>query len=165
MVLTMAMPWGWTRRTVLTALLGTADPRDGIDDVGGYQGQSGRVRAVVALSPVTDFTEPEELRDDYGRVFRTWPDPDSPEMIDASPVTHVTSDDSPFFLVSGEADTLVLPAQSARMHQRLRAAGVPSTLVTIAHASHGLEPVDGALEPSMDQVIGRIAGFLDGHLR
>jgi acetyl esterase/lipase len=149
----------------LAALLGTADPVTGIDDVGEFQGVSSRVQAVVALSPITDFTAIEELRDDYGRVFLTWPDPDSPEMRDASPITHVSPEDSPFFFVTGEADTLVLPEQSARMHRRLLDAGVASTLVTIANADHGLSPATGPLSPAMDEVIDRIERFLDQVLR
>jgi acetyl esterase/lipase len=149
----------------LAALLGTTEPDPGIDDVGDFEGVSSRVQAVVALSPITDFTAIKELRDDYGRVFRTWPDPESPEMIGASPVTHVSSGDSPFFFVTGEDDSLVLPEQSARMHRRLGEAGVSSTLVTIAHADHGLSPTTAPIDPAMDEVIERIVTFLDQRLR
>jgi acetyl esterase/lipase len=149
----------------LAALLGTTEPVAGIDDVGDFQGVSSQVQAVVALSPITDFTTIEELRDDYSRVFLTWPDPDSPEMIAASPITHVTPGDSPFFFVAGEDDALVLPEQSARMHRRLLDAGVASTLVMIAHADHGLGPTTAPISPTMDEVIDRIEGFLDQRLR
>lgn len=149
----------------LAGLLGTTDVVPGIGDVGDFPGVSSRTQAVVALSPITDFTAIDELRDDYGRVFPTWPDPESPELIEASPLTHVTADDGPFFFVAGEQDTLVLPAQSARMHQRLRDAGVPSTLVMIRNANHGLAPETGPLDPTQADVIGRLVDFLDRHLR
>ncbi|HYC32208.1 MAG TPA: alpha/beta hydrolase, partial [Gemmatimonadales bacterium] len=149
----------------LAALLGTTDPVPGIDDVGDFRGVSSRAQAVVALSAITDFTATDELRDDYSRVFPTWPDPASPEMIEASPLTHVSGDDSPFFFVVGDDDTLVLPAQSARMNQRLVGAGVASTLVRIANADHGLSPTSGALDPSMEEVLDRMAGFLRQRLR
>jgi acetyl esterase/lipase len=149
----------------LAALLGTSDPVPGIDDVGDFQGVSSRVQAVVALSPITDFTAIDELRDDYSRVFLTWPDGDSPELIAASPITHVTPGDSPFFFVAGEDDGLVLPEQSARMHGRLHDAGVASTLVMIAHADHGLSPTTGPISPTMEEVIDRIERFLDQQLR
>jgi acetyl esterase/lipase len=149
----------------LVGLLGTTDAGAGFDDGGEFPGVSSRVQAVVALSAITDFTATPELRDDYGRVFPTWPDPASPELIEASPVTHVTGGDSPFFFIVGEDDTLVLPAQSARMDGLLRTAGVTSSLLTIRHADHGLAPTTEPISPAMDEVLDRIAEFFDRHLR
>jgi len=80
-------------------------------------------------------------------------------------VTHVTSDDAPFFFIVGDADTLVLTAQSAHMDSLLRAAGVPSAVLHIANADHGLKPVSGPLSPDSAAVIGRMADFFDRHLR
>jgi len=157
--------WGASAGGQLVGLLGTADASAGFDDAGDFPGVSSRVQAVVALSAITDLTAQEELRDDYSRVFLTWPQADSPEMIQASPVTHVTPDDSPFLFVVGEADTLVLPAQSARMDGLLRGAGVPSSLVTVRHADHGLDPTTEPISPARDQVITEIAAFLDRYLR
>ncbi|HUF35544.1 MAG TPA: Ig-like domain-containing protein [Gemmatimonadales bacterium] len=157
--------WGTSAGGQLVGLLGTTDPTAGFDDAGEFPGASSRVQAAVALSPITDFTAPDELRDDYSRVFLTWPQPDSPEMIQASPVTHVTPDDTPFLFVVGEADTLVLPAQSARMDGLLRGTGVPSSLVTVRHADHGLNPTTEPISPSKDEVITKIAEFLDRYLR
>ena len=137
----------------------------GFDDVGGFQGASSEVQAVVAISAITDFTRPDELLDDYSRAFRTWPDPSSPEMVEASPVTHVSADDAPFLLIAGEDDDLVLPAQSGRLHQRLLDAGVPSTLLTVSNADHDLEPTDGPTDPSPGVINSRLADFFDRHLR
>ena len=102
---------------------------------------------MVAISAITDFTRPDELLDDYSRAFRTWPDPSSAEMVEASPVTHVSADDAPFLLIAGEDDDLVLPAQSRRLHQRPLNAGVPSTLLIVSNADHDLEPTDGPTDP------------------
>jgi len=158
--------WGGSAGGQLVSLLGTADQVAGFDDVGGFQGVSSAVRAVVAQSAITDFTRPDELRDDYHRAFQTWPDPDSPEMIEASPVTHVSAGDAHFFFIVGEADTLVLPAQSARLHQRLQDAGVTSSLLRVQHADHDLQPVGtDPIDPAAGVIASRIVNFLDQELR
>ncbi|MGH7579456.1 MAG: alpha/beta hydrolase fold domain-containing protein [Gemmatimonadales bacterium] len=158
--------WGGSAGGQLVALLGTAGETAGFDDVGDFQGVSSAVQAVVAQSAITDFTHPDELRDDYHRAFETWPDPDSPEMIAASPVTHVGAGDAPFFLIVGEEDTLVLPAQSARMNQLLQDVGVTSSLLRVQHADHDLQPVGAdPIDPSAGTIATRIVNFLDQELR
>ncbi|HEX6087685.1 MAG TPA: Ig-like domain repeat protein [Thermoanaerobaculia bacterium] len=47
---------------------------------------------------------------------------------DASPLAHVTPDDAPFFLVHARQDCVVPSAQSTRLYDALRAAGVAATL-------------------------------------
>lgn len=157
--------WGGSAGGQLVSLLGTTDASDGFDGAGGFQGQSSRIQAVVAISAITDFTHPDELHDDYHREFLTWPDPTSPEMIEASPVTHISGDDAPFFLVVGSDDPLVDNAQSARMDQRLRSAGVESSLLTVLHADHDLLPTDAPIDPSWPQIMERMVDFLDRKLR
>jgi acetyl esterase/lipase len=157
--------WGGSAGGQLVALLGTADAGAGFDGAGGFQGESSEVQAVIALSAITDFTSPDELRDDYSREFQTWPDPDSPEMIEASPVTHVTGDDAPFFFIVGDEDELVLPAQSVRMSQRLQAVGVSSSLLRVLHADHDLQPTGEPIAPSFETITTRMAEFFDQHLR
>jgi acetyl esterase/lipase len=158
--------WGGSAGGQLVALLGTADAGAGFDDVGGFQGTSSEVQAVAALSAITDFTSPDELRDDYSRVFRTWPDPASAEMIEASPVTHVTPGDAPFFFVVGDEDELVLPEQSVRMNQLLQDSGVSSSLLRVLHADHDLAPATAVpTDPTSATINSRIMEFFDQHLR
>jgi acetyl esterase/lipase len=157
--------WGGSAGGQLAALLGTADESAGFDDAGGFQGVSSRVQAVMTMSAITDFTHPDELNDDYSREFLTWPQPDSPEMIEASPVGHVTDDDAPFFLLVGEDDALVQPAQSVRLDSTLRAAGVESSLLRVAHADHDLAPTTAPIDPDAATIVRRVASFFDRHLR
>jgi acetyl esterase/lipase len=157
--------WGGSAGGQLVSLLGTAGAGAGFDDVGAFQGVSSAVQAVAPQSAITDFTHTDELRDDYSREFPTWPDPTSPELIGASPVTYVTPDDSPFFFMVGEEDDLVLPAQSQRMDQLLRNAGVESSVLVVKHAGHAYEPIGGPIDPDASEIITRIADFFDSHLR
>ena len=157
--------WGGSAGGQLAALLGTADESAGFDDAGGFQGVSSRVQAVMTMSAITDFTHPDELNDDYSREFLTWPQPDSPEMIEASPAGHVTDDDAPFFLLVGEDDALVQPAQSVRLDSTLRAAGVESSLLRVAHADHDLVSTTAPIDPDAATIVRRVASFFDRHLR
>jgi len=60
---------------------------------------------------------------------------------------------------------LVLPAQSQRMSDLLRADGVASNVVLVARADHGLMPTTGPIDPSPTVIIGRMADVFDEHLR
>jgi acetyl esterase/lipase len=156
--------WGGSAGGQLAALLGTADETAGFDEVGGFSRVSSRIQAVVAISAITDFTHPEELHDDYSREFLTWPDPGSAEMIKASPIVHVSTDDPPFFFIVGQDDPLVSIAQSVRMSQRLQSSGITSSVLTVLHAGHDLEPTTGPTDPGWPVIVARIAGFFDREL-
>jgi acetyl esterase/lipase len=59
---------------------------------------------------------------------------------DASPLSHVSADAPPFFIVHGTADNLVPVAQARRFAERLRAAArKPVVYVELAGASHAFE--------------------------
>lgn len=157
--------WGSSAGAQLVGLLGTTDASAGFDDAGGFQGESSDVRAVIALSAITDFTRTAELNDNYTAEFPTWPDPESPELIEASPATHISAGDSPFLFIAGDEDDLVLPAQSQRMSQLLGDEGIVSQVLIVAHANHGLEPNSGPIVPGPAAIIKRMADFFDEHVR
>jgi acetyl esterase/lipase len=140
----------------LVSLLGTS----GVDagwDVGKYLDQSSRVQAVVAIAPVTDLT-------------RSFPNADIEAMrgvgfgedniVQASPVTHVTPDDPPFLLIHGERDELVPYEQSLLMYDQLVQANVPAQLVIVQRAGHSLTAPDGSATPSFDEINQIILNFL-----
>ena len=82
----------------LVSLLGTTDASAGWD-VGEYLDQSSRVQAVIAMAGVTDLS-------------RNFPNADIEAMkrvgfgeynvVEASPISHVTPDDPPFLLIHGD---------------------------------------------------------------
>jgi acetyl esterase/lipase len=132
----------------LVSLLGTSDASAGWD-VGEYLDQSSRVQAVVAMAPVTDLT-------------RSFPNADIEAMrgvgfgedniVLASPITHVTSDDPPFLLIHGDQDTVVPYEQSQLMYDRLVQANVPAQLVILQRAGHSLTSPDGSATPTFDEI-------------
>ncbi|HET9906259.1 MAG TPA: alpha/beta hydrolase fold domain-containing protein [Anaerolineales bacterium] len=144
----------------LVSLLGTSDVNAGWD-VGEYLDQSSRVQAVVAMAPVTDLT-------------RSFPNADIEAMrgvgfgedniVQASPVTHVTTDDPPFLLIHGDQDTVVPFEQSQLMYDRLVQASVPAQLVAVQRGGHSFTAPDGSATPTFDEINQIIITFLAQHL-
>lgn len=157
--------WGGSAGGHLVAMLGTTDKRAGFD-LGEYLDQSSRVQAVVDLFGPADlpamFTANAQVI--AGRVFGST-SRDDPILIKASPVTYITPDDPPFLILQGDQDTVVPPEQSQILYDKLRAGGVPATLVIVKNAGHGFTPSGGAISPSRAELSKMIADFFDQHLR
>ena len=145
----------------LVSLLGTTDPDAGFD-VGEYLDQSSRVQAVVAMAPVTDLT-------------RSFPNADielmrqvgfgEDNIVQASPITHVTSGDPPFLLIHGDRDELVPVEQSQLMYDRLVQANVPAQLVIVKNARHSMTAPNGLATPTLPEISQTISDFLDRYLK
>jgi acetyl esterase/lipase len=145
----------------LVSLLGTTDESAGWD-VGEYLDQSSRVQAVIAMAPVTDLT-------------RRFPNADietirqvgfgEHNVIQASPISHVTADDPPFLLIHGERDTLVPYEQSQLMYDRLVEANVPAQLVIVQNAGHSLVAPSGTATPTLSEINQIISEFLVKYLK
>ena len=150
--------WGSSAGGHLAALLGTARGalRQGDPDAGDI---SDAVQAVCDWFGPTDFLR---MNDEPGAVDHDAAD--SPEsrlvggpirefadrVVAANPATYVTQDSPPFLIVHGASDDLVLPSQSAILHNALREAGVVSELIVIDGGGHGFGPkhIDAAMNPT-----------------
>jgi acetyl esterase/lipase len=145
----------------LAALVGTSEASAGMD-VGEYLDQSSRVQAVVAMAPVTDLT-------------RTFPNVDielmrqvgfgEDNIVQASPITHVTADDPPFLLIHGDRDEVVPVEQSLLMYDRLVETNVPAQLVIVQNGRHSLTAPDGSATPTLAEINQIIQDFLAQHLK
>ncbi|HEX9333932.1 MAG TPA: alpha/beta hydrolase [Anaerolineales bacterium] len=145
----------------LVALLGTSDQSDGWD-IGEYLDQSSRVQAVVAMAPVTDMT-------------RKFPNVDietiklvgfgEDNVMEASPITHVTSDDPPFLLIHGDRDGVVPYEQSQLMYDRLLQANVPAQLVIVKNGDHSFTGINGTAMPTLYEINQIILDFLAKYLK
>lgn len=145
----------------LVSLLGTTDSSSGWD-VGEYLEQSSRVQAVIAIAPVTDLT-------------RNFPNADINSMrqigfaedniVQASPITHVTPDDPPFLLIHGNQDTTVPVEQSQLMYDRLIQMNVPAQLVVVENGDHSLTSSNGPVEPTLGEINQIILEFLTTYLK
>jgi acetyl esterase/lipase len=104
-----------------------------------------RVQAVVAFAPVTDFEFPIARKGGLGAgltALLNRPDEVTPEakaiVDDMSPINHVHAGMPPTLLLNGAADRTVELQQTVNYHNKLRAAGVSTELITIKEGPHAL---------------------------
>ena len=131
----------------LVCLLGTLDGKGNSADADPVERQSSKVQCVVALYPATDLAKVDTpsgsvtvtsfmgLRPPRNDASKA--EPDGKLYLEASPVSHVTSDDAPFLLIHGDADKTVPYAQSELMEAALKQAGVPVALIRVPGGGHG----------------------------
>jgi dipeptidyl aminopeptidase/acylaminoacyl peptidase len=86
-------------------------------------------------------------------------------MLEASPISHVTSDDAPFLLIHGDRDDLVPYQQSQLMYDRLVQAGVPTQLVIVKNAGHSFLDSNGTTSPTLMELNFTIIDFLNRNLQ
>ncbi|MFC3860158.1 alpha/beta hydrolase fold domain-containing protein [Deinococcus antarcticus] len=125
--------WGISAGGHLASLLGTTAGLSELEgEEGGWSAFSSDVQAVANVCGPTNLLGPG------------FPDLDKPFLLlggtlrekgalaqQASPVTHLTPDAPPFFLLHGKQDREVPIAQSREMLAALRDAGVPATLLEL----------------------------------
>lgn len=85
---------------------------------------------------------PEDVLDSRAlmtALTNTTPDAGAPAYSSASPLNDVTRDSPPTLSIYGKADPLVWYRHGIRLHDRLRANGVRSTLIELPWATHGFD--------------------------
>ena len=78
-----------------------------------------------------------------------------------SPLYRVGPGDPPFLIIHGTADWFIAPRHSQQLAERLRQAGVPTTLLMVQGGGHGLNaaPAGTLQSPGPDAVVQAIADF------
>jgi len=157
--------WGSSAGGHLVALLGTSGGvLNAEGSVGGNLGFSSRVNAVADFFGPSDFLNVDgwhsactpdsaeekllgvclgELQANVLNPASPWPEKVALALL-AGAVTHVTSDDPPFYIAHGTADTTVYPEHSELLYSTLATAGVPATLRRVEGAAHGLPSGENA---------------------
>jgi acetyl esterase/lipase len=156
--------WGGSAGGHLVALMGTLDvPTD--------ENVSSRIQAVCDWYGPSDLlTMPpnvisakrtrEQVKKSNGAVLLGDAIVDIPERAKSASAFHqVSADDAPFLIMHGDADPGVPLEQSTKLHEKLQAAGVSSTLEVLAGAGHGGKEFR---TPDAQSVI---KAFFDRHLR
>lgn len=137
--------WGDSSGGHLSALVGlTADVKE-LEGNGGRPGFSSRVAAVCPMCPAIDFLSPDwPVRHNTGpngpafKLLGGDPRTDKAELAKkASPLTYITKDSPPFFIVHGDKDTTVPYSQGELLLDALKKAGVEATLYTVKGGNHG----------------------------
>ncbi len=160
----------------LVSMVGTLDGEGDPADPDSINRLSSEVQAVVALFTPFDLTKqfqhsvtggiPEAL------FLGAWIVPEtSPTELEyrryvvASPITHVTSDDPPFLLIHGDADTAVPIEHSIAMEAALRHAGVEVTFVRVPGGGHGRNFGFAADDPRLPNYLESVVRWFDAHLQ
>jgi acetyl esterase/lipase len=154
--------WGHSAGGHLVTLLGTTDTRDGFEGSREYADQSSRVQAVVDMCGRADL---HGMPADKAQSVFGAPNDSSDILEHASPITFVSKDDAPFLILHGDKDATVPLRVSQTLAERLKAAGVPVTLVVVKNADHNFDPEGGPMSPTRAEVTQMIADFFDQHLR
>jgi len=142
--------WGHSAGGHLAALLGTSGGVAELDGTGDNPGFSSRVQAVCDMSGPSDIVQfyeavsnsnegkasiarsaIEQFLGGSGGQIRT-------KAIAASPTTYVNKGDPPFLIIHGENDMTVPVSQSELLASKLKAAGVPVTLIVAEGRGHGV---------------------------
>ena len=116
------------------------------------------VQAAAVLYGVTDLRDfdgqlpvPEDRRSTPEAVLLRALAEDAPEAFaDASPITHVHAAAPPTLVITGDADLVVPPRQSVRLHDALLAAGAQACtpdLLTLAELLDELRPQAATARP------------------
>ena len=152
--------WGSSAGGHLTALIGTSGDKSDLEGtVGGNASGAGPVQAIVdyfgpadilsttfATPLACDSPESRMLGVCLGDVIANQDDPAFADelaiVLEASPTTHVSANDPPFYIAHGTADPVVETAQSITMYSVLAAAGVESQLRLVLGGGHGFSLIE-----------------------
>jgi len=132
----------------LASLLGTSAGVTALEGtVGGNLDHSSRVDAVINFYAPIDLAQWTRERGDpnfLDVLFGGTPETQAQLFELASPLTHITPDDTPALIVHGDKDADVSIWHSRQLHKQLAGAGVPTRLHIIEGAVHTGPPFTDA---------------------
>jgi acetyl esterase/lipase len=142
--------WGHSAGGHLAALLGSSGGVAELEGTGDNQGISSRVQAVCDMSGPSDILQfykavsnsnqgkAPEATSAIEQFMGGSVEQNRAKAIAASPTTYVSKDDPPFLIIHGENDMTVPASQSELLASKLKAAGVPVTLIVAEGRGHGV---------------------------
>jgi acetyl esterase/lipase len=155
----------------LVSMLAVLDGKGDPEDPDPVNRESAKVQCVVARAAPADLSRMQDgaagatISSFLGMRLPRNAEPRSIEARtyrEASPVTHVSSDDPPMLLLHGDEDPMVPFEQSEIMEQALKKAGVEVKLLRVAGGGHGA--TFSRVENPPDY-LGETVRWFDRHLR
>lgn len=132
--------WGCSAGGHLCAMLGLASDAKDLEGTLGNNEQSSRVQAVCDWAGPSDFLNFEGVDTATGGAVQKLLGGKVADKKDAagsaSPVTYCSKDDPPFLIMHGDKDDVVPVQQAKLLHDKLKEAGVDTTLDIIPDAGH-----------------------------
>jgi len=163
--------WGFSAGGHLALLMGSTDPKAGFDEDPEGSGASTRVQAVASWAGLSDLAStdgPRKLvgeREELTRKFIGGTFAEMPEAYrKASPLLYVSPRSAPTLFVHGDHDQLVPYSHSEVMLEKLKAAGVEASLLTVKGAPHLFFHEEGQ-DPPLSGMIEATLRFFDKHLK
>jgi acetyl esterase/lipase len=154
--------WGSSSGGYLGSLLGLIEPGAGFDR-GQYLDQSSAVQAVVDMFGPADLTVFNDSAP-FGRfMVQVMIGSNRVLRRSASPITYVNPSAPPFLILQGNEDRMVPPHQSADLAQRLRDAGVSTTLIEVQGTGHTLDTPGE--QPSASKLTSTVIDFFVARLK
>ncbi|MEJ2151260.1 MAG: alpha/beta hydrolase [Chloroflexota bacterium] len=137
--------WGESAGGHLAALLGTAGGVAAWDQRGGNREYSSRVQAICDWFGPSDLLRMGVMESGFDHNAADAPEAlliggpvqENKELAKrANPITYITPETPPFFIMHGERDDVVPVGQSELLHRALVEAGLDSTLMIIPGMGH-----------------------------
>ena len=166
--------YGESVGALLALLLGTTNSSAGFD-VGQYITYSSAVNVVVEVSGPTDLVSLEQttwgsrhhlelqqlMTDAFGNS-----NPPTAQLVAASPITYVSKNTAPTFIIQGGQDFLIVNSQAQELYTKLIGLGVNTAMVTVQNARHLLVPVISFLPqfPSQNNIDQLTVEFFNQYL-
>jgi len=144
----------------LSGLVGmTGDLRE-VEGNDGYAGQSTAIKACVVMAATMDLIEANKDKNSAGHIAFFGPISEKRDLyVQASPINHVNSKSPPTLFIEGEKDTLKIGR--AEMQDKLKAASVPTALVTLKDAPHPF----CMSQPWLDETVQAAGDWFDKYLK
>ena len=143
------------------ALLGLVDdPTPFLEGCPHRLPETDRVRAVITLAGVFDYSEEADFFDGFIESIRPFMGGTAAQVPEnwaaASAITWVQGDEPPFLLVHGEVDTNVAPHQSEKFAAALDAVGADVELVLLPGIDHYNSVTDRKVFEAMASYLARL---------
>ncbi len=150
----------------LAQFLGVTSDVNKFEGDGGNADYSSSVACVVNFYGPSDFTKSYDASVDAAEVLPLFLGGNLQEQrhrhIEASPLYWVTPDAAPTLCIHGTKDSYVAHEQAVWLIDRLKAADVEATLMTIEDADHGFR---GATKEVKEEIENARIEFFDEHLK
>lgn len=144
----------------LSGLMGMTGDVKSLEGEGGSPGQSTALKACVVMAGGMDLVKANEVKNNEGSILFIGPIAEKRDLyVKASPISHVSSKSPPTLFIEGEKDTLKIGR--AEMQDKLRAAGVPTELITLKDAPHPY----WMSQPWLDETAKAIGDWFDKYVK
>jgi len=144
----------------LSALMGMTGGMSSVEGEGGNAGQSTKLQACVVMAASMDLITPNEKTNGEGYILFLGPISEKRDLyVEASPLTHAGKDSPPTLFIEGDKDTLKIGR--AETQEKLKAAGVPTELITLKDAPHPY----WMSQPWLDQTAEAMGKWFDLYLK